>query len=78
MKMSAKDIGKVLGETAQGVNLLLKEKGYLDGEPGNYTLTELGEKFGEIYEYTNGWQGYAKRVRSSRLWDETIIERLKK
>jgi hypothetical protein len=35
MRMSARMIGKVLGMTDREVNKLLKDKGFLDGEPNN-------------------------------------------
>lgn len=77
-QMSATDIGKVLGKTAREVNLLLKDKGFLDGAPGNYDLTDLGNKFGKVFQYNNGGGGYAKRIRSYIWWDENIIDKLKK
>ena len=47
MKKSARQLGDMLGKTAQEVNLLLKEHGYLDGTPGDYYVTEKGTSYAE-------------------------------
>lgn len=76
MKKTAKQLGKELGKTAQEVNELLKEKGYLDGNPNHYILTNLGEKFAEIVKKDNGYGGYAKRNWEFRIWAEDVLEDL--
>ena len=42
MKKSARILGQEFGLTAQEMNFVLKEEGYLEGEPGNYTVAEIG------------------------------------
>ena len=38
---SATQLGKMIGKSAREVNELLKAKGYIDGTPGNYSMTAL-------------------------------------
>jgi len=45
MRKSATMIAKELGMKTKDVYSLLKEEGFLDGNPGNWSLTELGEKW---------------------------------
>lgn len=41
MTLSAKRLGEICGLTAEEMNVLLKEEGFLSGEPGNYYPTAL-------------------------------------
>ena len=73
MGKSARILGQDYGLTAQEMNFVLKEEGFLDGEVGNYVVTEKGEKFaGEgktSYGYINGnW--------STRTWNDEIVDNL--
>lgn len=45
MTLSAKRLGERCGFTAEEMNILLKEEGFLSGEPGNYYPTEKGKLF---------------------------------
>ena len=45
MTLSAKRLGERCGLTAEEMNILLKEEGFLSGEPGNYYPTEKGKLF---------------------------------
>ena len=45
MTLSAKRLGEICGLTAEEMNVLLKEEGFLSGEPGNYYPTEKGKLF---------------------------------
>lgn len=47
MGKSARILGDECGLTAQEMNRILKKQGFLEGEPGNYSLTEKGRQFGE-------------------------------
>ncbi|MGG0644936.1 hypothetical protein ABE021_13520 [Sporosarcina gallistercoris] len=76
MSMSAKMFGEVLGKTAREVNLLLKERGLLDGKPGNWNLTELGKQFCEVRKKYNGYGGYAARKWDFPMWEEKIVDKL--
>lgn len=73
MSLSAKRLGYELGLTAQEVNVLLEEEGFLSGEPGNYTPTEKGEDFSISKDKDNGYGGYAARSWEWLEWDESII-----
>lgn len=44
---SARNLGQKCGLTAEEMNVLLKEEGYLEGEPGNYSPTEKGQEYSE-------------------------------
>lgn len=75
--MSARMIGRELGcMTAQEVNMLLCEEGYLEGEPGDYTVTEKGAPYAEEHDYHRGTGGYATYNRhwSTRSWDDGILD----
>ena len=74
MGKSARTLGREFGKTAQEMNLLLKEHGYLGGEPGAYDLTEKGARYGQEQDHHRGTGGYAhyNRYWTTRTWnDET-------
>ena len=54
----------------------LKKLGFLEGEAGNYSLTELGKKYAEIRTWDNGYGGYAARGYEYYTWDKKIISKL--
>lgn len=70
---SAKQLGQILRLNAREVNVLLKNKGFLDGEPGNYRLTKKGEEYAETRYKDNGYGGYAARAWEFLMWDECVI-----
>jgi len=74
MKKSARQLGYMIGKTAQDVNKLLKDNGYLEGVPGNYELTEKGKKYAEEKYHSNGIGGYSQYQVSytTRKWDEEV------
>ncbi len=79
MRMSARMIGKKLGMTVKEVYMLLKDKGFLDGEEGNWSLTELGKKVGgQVTQKDNGEGGFCRRTWSVLSWDENMVNKLKK
>lgn len=47
MSLSAAKLGKLIGLTAEEVNTLLKDQGFLEGTPNNYSLTDTGKEYGE-------------------------------
>ncbi|MDH6228168.1 hypothetical protein [Streptomyces sp. MJP52] len=74
MGKSARVLGSEFGRTAREMNELLKEHGYLYGEPGAYGLTEKGQQYGEEQHHSRGTGGYAHYNRNweTRTWnDET-------
>lgn len=75
MGKSARVLGQEYGLTAQEMNFVLKEEGFLDGEPGNYTVTEKGKKFAED-KYDGRSYGYYNQGWSTRTWDDEITDEL--
>lgn len=55
--LSARSIGKQIGATAMEVNYLLKNQGFLEGEPGAYDLTPKGQEYGVQRSHDNGYSG---------------------
>lgn len=76
MGLSASRLGQRIGLTAEQMNVLLLEEGFLKGEPGNYQVTEKGKPY--VYENgaDNGYGGYAFRGWNWYEWDESILEQL--
>lgn len=60
--LSATEIGSRIGATAVEVNRLLKDQGFLYGEPGAYGLTSKGEEFGVQRSHDNGQHGLLYHV----------------
>lgn len=77
MGKSARALGWEFGKTAQEMNLLLKEYGYLEGEPGAYGLSEKGQRFGSEQYNDNGYGGYAHRGWETRTWNDDLEEALR-
>lgn len=78
MGKSARALGQEYGLTAQEMNFILKEEGYLDGEPGNYSVTEKGAKYEEEQDHSRGTGGYSwyNRAWTTRTWDDGIADEL--
>lgn len=74
MNLSATLIGKRFSLNGQEMNAVLKVLNILDGEPGNYALTELGEQFGRYNYFDNGYGGYAARAWDTTSYDESIVD----
>ena len=74
MGKSARILGEDFGLTAQEMNQLLKDQGFLDGNPGAYFLTEKGAEFAKEMDFHRGTGGYARynRYWTERTWDESI------
>jgi hypothetical protein len=75
-RITAKQLGQILGKTAREVNETLKESGFLEGELGNYTFTEKGAQYGEEKDEDNGYGGSAHRSWSYKKWDEEIVNEI--
>ena len=78
MGMSATVIGKALNKTGREMNELLVDLGYLEGSPGDFSLTDKGKEYGSETEHHRGNGGYAhyNRVWETRTWDERIVTAL--
>lgn len=79
MFLSATQIGKLFGLNGQEMNMALKNLDYLDGEPGDYILTEKGLIFGRESDFHRGTGGssWYNRYWTQRSYDESIIEQLR-
>jgi hypothetical protein len=64
MRKSARVLGWEFGRTAREMNELLREHGYLYGNPGAYGLTEKGQQFADEQYHSRGTGGYAHYNRS--------------
>lgn len=74
MALSAKRLGEKIGLTSQEMNVLLKEEGYQNGEPGNYTTTDKGKPYVSEKCWDNGYGGYAARGYNYNVWDESVLD----
>ena len=77
MNYSATRIGRLFGLNGQEMNAVLFKLGILEGKPGDYALTEIGEQFGRYNDYDNGYGGYAARGWQTISYDESIIDWIK-
>lgn len=79
MLLSATKIGNLFGLNGQEMNMAFKNLGYLDGEPGDYVLTEKGHLFGREFDFHRGPGGYSwyNRDWTQRSYDESIVEQLR-
>ncbi|MGY0386383.1 hypothetical protein ACWZJV_05370 [Nocardioides sp. WG-D5] len=78
MRKSANILGQDLGLTAQETNILLKEEGFLEGEPGAYAVTEKGAKYADEQDHHRGTGGSSlyNRYWTTRSWDPSITNEL--
>lgn len=78
MNKSARILGQEYGLTAQEMNFLLKDEGYLEGVPGNYSVTKKGSDYAEEDDHHRGTGGYSwyNRHWTTRVWDERILDEL--
>jgi hypothetical protein len=56
------------------VNRLLRDQGFLRGQPGAYSLTSKGEAFGVQRSHDNGYGGSALRAWETTHFDPSIID----
>jgi hypothetical protein len=78
MRKYARELGQEHGLTAQEMNAILKKNGFLDGEPGNYNVTEKGKKYAEEQNHSCevGGRGRCNGPWITRKWDERIADEL--
>ena len=78
MQKTASGLGRGLGLTGAELNCILKNQGFLTGEPGDYTPTEKAADYVEERDYHRGCGGYSWYNRSwtTRAFDETIMDEL--
>ncbi|MSS14544.1 hypothetical protein [Porcincola intestinalis] len=76
MGLSARRLGEMVDVSSQVMNGILKERGYLSGEMGNYNVTEKGRKIVIEKGWDNGYGGYARRGYNYLEWPDNILEEL--
>lgn len=78
LRKSARIMGQDYGLTAQEMNFVLKEEGYLDGEPGSYSVTEKGSSYAVEEDHHRGTGGYSwyNRYWTTRTWDDSIQDEI--
>lgn len=77
MGKTATALGCELGRTAREVNKLLKEHGFMEGDPGAYRPTALGEQFAQSVDFDNGYGGFAHRQWGWLSWSDGLVDALK-
>lgn len=77
MGMTATQLGSVFGRGAAATNVLLRDHGFLEGSPGAWRPTELGEQFAKWVDRDNGYGGYAHRSWGWLTWSDGLIDALK-
>jgi hypothetical protein len=75
---SARILGQDYGLTAVEMNFLLKEEGFLEGEPGAYSLTDKGREYADEQDHHRGPGGYSwyNRDWQTRTWNPAITDEL--
>lgn len=73
---SATALGREVGLSSREFNVALKLAGLLDGQPGDWHLTELGQRLGKINDFDNGYGGFAHRQWDTTTWSESVIDKL--
>ncbi|MFI5884881.1 hypothetical protein [Streptomyces sp. NPDC051554] len=68
MGKSATVLGREIGKTGREMNVLLYRYGYLAGEPGAYSLTDKGEKYGTQEDH---YRGNVRSLHYYRQWTTT-------
>lgn len=71
---SARILGEDIGLNSQEMNHLLKDQGFLEGNPGAYVVTQKGAQFAKETDFHCGPGGYSRYNRdwTQRTWDESI------
>jgi hypothetical protein len=78
MRKSARLLGRELGLSAAEMNALLADHGYLEGEPGRWTVTDKGRPYANEDDHFRGNPNSLAYSTSwsTRSWDEGILEAL--
>lgn len=74
MRKSARCLRRDVGLNAEEVNVWLKEEGYLEGEPGDYRVTEKGRPYAAQRHWETGSPNHAGYVSTS--WKEEILNEI--
>lgn len=74
MSKSTSGLGRELGLNSQEMNILLRDAGYLKGEPGNWTVTEKGQEYADQRHWDVSNSMHAGYL--TTRWDDKILEEL--
>lgn len=74
MRKSARYLGRDVGLNAEEMSVWLKEEGYLEGEPGDYRVTEKGRPYATQRHWETGSPNHAGYVSTS--WKEEILNEI--
>lgn len=76
MDLNARQLGAEFGLTAQEMNFILREEGFLYGEPGAYGVTDKGAPYASERDFHRGVGGYStyNKYWTARRWDESITD----
>jgi len=77
MGKTATALGREFGRTAREMNKLLKDHGFMDGDPGAYRPTELGNPFAQSHDFDNGYGGFAHRQWGWLSWTDGLPDALR-
>lgn len=72
MGMSTAGLGRELGLNSQETNILLRDEGYQEGEPGDWRLTEKGQAHAEQQHWDVSSPTHAGYV--TTRWDDSVLE----
>ena len=74
MVRSTAGLGRELGLNSQEMNILLRDEGYLEGEPGDWMLTEKGHAHASQQHWDVSNPMHAGYV--TTRWDDKILEEI--
>lgn len=76
MQVSARILGQDYGLTAEEMNRVLLKLGFLEGTPGDYSLTDRALKYAVEKDFHRGTGGYAcyNKYWTTRTFDDSIKE----
>lgn len=78
MQVSARILGQDYGLTAEEMNRVLVKQGFLQGTPGDYSITQKALQYAVEKDFHRGTGGYAcyNRYWTTRTFDDSIKEAL--
>lgn len=74
MSRSTAGLGRELGLNSQETNILLRDAGYLEGEPGDWRLTEKGQEHADQRHWDVPSSMHAGYL--TTRWDDEVLEDL--
>lgn len=76
MQVSARILGQDYGLSAEEMNRVLVKQGFLQGNPGDYSVTEKAQQYAVEKDFHRGTGGYAcyNRYWTTRTFDTSIKE----